>query len=189
MSDFCNVKATHIFSARNINVFAIYQDRNFNVTLANNFVKFWTTGSWCIFAEHSSCSMNKGVFPPMCCKRRQLRFEIARVVGKETTFLFPILFFAVFINNIALTLILRAKKRDFILFFLVVNSFLSVLLILGMLGENSADHTRKYFLGKKYSPEDTLNYIFLRKKGFDISVQIVSETNCMKCQNIFFWEK
>ena len=28
------------FSAKNINVFAILQDRNFNVTLANNFIKF-----------------------------------------------------------------------------------------------------------------------------------------------------
>ena len=28
------------FSSRNINVCAIFQDRNFNFTLANNFVKF-----------------------------------------------------------------------------------------------------------------------------------------------------
>ena len=28
------------FSAKNIDVFAIFQDRNFNVTLAYNFVKF-----------------------------------------------------------------------------------------------------------------------------------------------------
>ena len=28
------------FSAKKINVFAIFQDRNFNVTLANNIVKF-----------------------------------------------------------------------------------------------------------------------------------------------------
>ena len=34
---FFQQKATHIFSAKNINVFAIFQDRNFNVTLANNF--------------------------------------------------------------------------------------------------------------------------------------------------------
>ena len=32
-------RATHIFSAKNINVFVIFLDRNFNVTLANNFVK------------------------------------------------------------------------------------------------------------------------------------------------------
>ena len=36
---FCNTKATHIFSAKTINVLAIFQDRSFNVTLANN-VKF-----------------------------------------------------------------------------------------------------------------------------------------------------
>ena len=30
----------------NINVFAIFLDSNFNDTLANNFVKFWTTGPW-----------------------------------------------------------------------------------------------------------------------------------------------
>ena len=41
VSNFCNAKATHIFSAKiSTYVFAIFQDRNFNVTLANNFVKF-----------------------------------------------------------------------------------------------------------------------------------------------------
>ena len=40
VSNFCNGKTTHIFPAKNINVFAIFQDRNFNVKLANNFVKF-----------------------------------------------------------------------------------------------------------------------------------------------------
>ena len=30
---FCNVKATHIFQQKNINVVAIFQDRNFKVTL------------------------------------------------------------------------------------------------------------------------------------------------------------
>ena len=44
MSSFCNAKATHIFTAKNINVFAIFQNRNFNITLANNFVRFRTTG-------------------------------------------------------------------------------------------------------------------------------------------------
>ena len=34
VSSFCNAKAIHIFSAKNIAVFAIFQDRNFNVTLA-----------------------------------------------------------------------------------------------------------------------------------------------------------
>ena len=28
VSSFCNAKATHIFSAKNINVLAIFQDRN-----------------------------------------------------------------------------------------------------------------------------------------------------------------
>ena len=37
-------KATHIFfSAKNITVFAILQDRSFKVVLAYNFVKFWTS--------------------------------------------------------------------------------------------------------------------------------------------------
>ena len=35
----CNAKATHIFFNKNINVFAIFQDRNFNVTFADKFVK------------------------------------------------------------------------------------------------------------------------------------------------------
>ena len=33
-------KLLTIFSAKNINVFAIFQDRHFNVMLANSFVKF-----------------------------------------------------------------------------------------------------------------------------------------------------
>ena len=40
VSSFCNAKSTHIFSAKNINIIAIFQDRNFNIMLANNFVKF-----------------------------------------------------------------------------------------------------------------------------------------------------
>ena len=31
VSSFCNAKATHIFAAKTINVFAIFHDRNFNV--------------------------------------------------------------------------------------------------------------------------------------------------------------
>ena len=34
-----NAKATHIFLAKNINVFSIFQDRNFNINLAVNLVK------------------------------------------------------------------------------------------------------------------------------------------------------
>ena len=34
ISSFSNAKATFIFAARNINAFAIFQDINFNVTLA-----------------------------------------------------------------------------------------------------------------------------------------------------------
>ena len=40
VSSFCNAKAALIFSAKNINVFAMLQDRNFNVKLANSLVKF-----------------------------------------------------------------------------------------------------------------------------------------------------
>ena len=43
VSSFCNTKGTHIFTTKNINVFAIFQERNFNAMLANNFVKFLTT--------------------------------------------------------------------------------------------------------------------------------------------------
>ena len=39
-------KFEHIFSAKYINVFAIFQDRNFDVILTNNLVKFWTTRPW-----------------------------------------------------------------------------------------------------------------------------------------------
>ena len=41
VSSFCNAKATHIFAAnKNINAFAIFQDKNIKVTLTNSFVKF-----------------------------------------------------------------------------------------------------------------------------------------------------
>ena len=40
VSSFCNAKASHIFLVKNVSVFVMFQDRNFNVTLANNFVKF-----------------------------------------------------------------------------------------------------------------------------------------------------
>ena len=48
-------KATHIFSAKNMNVFAIFQDRNFNVTLANNFKCFEQMGP-SVLAKYSSFS-------------------------------------------------------------------------------------------------------------------------------------
>ena len=38
VSSFC--KATQMFSAKNVSVLAIFQDRNFNITLAYTFVKF-----------------------------------------------------------------------------------------------------------------------------------------------------
>ena len=40
---FAMQKLFTFFSANNINVFAIFQNRTFNVTLAYNLVKFWTT--------------------------------------------------------------------------------------------------------------------------------------------------
>ena len=40
VNGFCNAKAAHIFFSKIINFFAIYQDRNFNIMLANNFIKF-----------------------------------------------------------------------------------------------------------------------------------------------------
>ena len=39
---------TFFFAAKNINVFAVFQERNFNIKLTNNFVKFWTTGPRCV---------------------------------------------------------------------------------------------------------------------------------------------
>ena len=41
---FAMQKLLTFFQQKNINVLAIFQDRNFNITLANNFFKFWTTG-------------------------------------------------------------------------------------------------------------------------------------------------
>ena len=37
---FAAKNVTHIFSAKHINVFDIFQNRNFNIMLANNFIKF-----------------------------------------------------------------------------------------------------------------------------------------------------
>ena len=37
-------KLLTFFQQKKIKVFAIFQDRNFNVILANDFVKFWKTG-------------------------------------------------------------------------------------------------------------------------------------------------
>ena len=37
------VLAMHIFPSRHVIVFAIFQDRNFNIMLASNFLKFLTT--------------------------------------------------------------------------------------------------------------------------------------------------
>ena len=39
VNSFCAAKTTHIFSAKNTYVFAIFQDRNFDVMSANN-IKF-----------------------------------------------------------------------------------------------------------------------------------------------------
>ena len=39
-------KTTGILTAKTINIFAVFQDRNFNLLLGNNFVKLWTAGPW-----------------------------------------------------------------------------------------------------------------------------------------------
>ena len=44
-------KATHIFSTKSSNVSAIFQNRKFNIILANNFVTFWTAGLWKYLSE------------------------------------------------------------------------------------------------------------------------------------------
>ena len=40
VNSFSTTKLLRYFSTKNINVFALFEDRNFNVTLANDFVKF-----------------------------------------------------------------------------------------------------------------------------------------------------
>ena len=37
---FANAKATHIFSAKNISIYAIFNDKTFNDTLTNNIINF-----------------------------------------------------------------------------------------------------------------------------------------------------
>ena len=41
---FAMKKLLTFFQQQLFNVYATFQDRNYNVTLANNFVKFWKTG-------------------------------------------------------------------------------------------------------------------------------------------------
>ena len=64
---------------KNVNVFAIFQDRNFNITFANNFVKFWTTGSRLSFVnpcsawfreEQSAHEPGHSISYKMCAQRR-----------------------------------------------------------------------------------------------------------------------
>ena len=44
VSSLANAKATHIFSAKNISVFATFNDQNFNDTLTNDIVSFEQLG-------------------------------------------------------------------------------------------------------------------------------------------------
>ena len=37
---------------KNINIFPIFQDRNFNLALANNYL-FWTTEPWTVMKGHA----------------------------------------------------------------------------------------------------------------------------------------
>ena len=41
---FANAKATHIFSAKNISIYAIFSDQSFNDTLTNDIVSFEQLG-------------------------------------------------------------------------------------------------------------------------------------------------
>ena len=41
---FANAKATHIFFSKNISIYAIFNDQNFNSTLTNDIVSFEQLG-------------------------------------------------------------------------------------------------------------------------------------------------
>ena len=50
VSSFCNAKATHIFSAKNIRILCIESAKTVNEMTLNELVKLttlWTTGPWC----------------------------------------------------------------------------------------------------------------------------------------------
>ena len=51
-------KLLSFFSAKNTNVFAIFQDRNFNVTLANNFLSFEHLGPELLTIVHLKYVIN-----------------------------------------------------------------------------------------------------------------------------------
>ena len=51
---FANAKATHIFSAKNISLYAIFNDQSFNDTLANDIVSFKQLGPECNCAMQPS---------------------------------------------------------------------------------------------------------------------------------------
>ena len=44
---FANAKATHIFVSKNISVYAVFDDQNFNDTLTNDIVSFEQLGPDC----------------------------------------------------------------------------------------------------------------------------------------------
>ena len=48
---FANAKATHIFSAKNISIFAIFNDQSFNDMLTNNIVSFEQLGLHLLMGE------------------------------------------------------------------------------------------------------------------------------------------
>ena len=48
---FANAKATHIFFSKNISIYAIFDDQNFNYTLTNNIVSFEQLGPACRYSN------------------------------------------------------------------------------------------------------------------------------------------
>ena len=46
---FANAKATHIFFSKNISIYAIFNDQNFNDTLTNDIVSFEQLGPGCLW--------------------------------------------------------------------------------------------------------------------------------------------
>ena len=88
MSSFCTAKATHIFPAKNINVFAIFQDRNFYVKLASNFVKFCTDGPRQIERPEQHVGPQYRRFD-VAAKPKQRCYEVARFLGDQKQLIVP----------------------------------------------------------------------------------------------------
>ena len=77
VSSFCNAKATHIFSAKNIRMLCIESAKTVNEMTLNELVKLttlWTTGPWLIYDEWKR---NQILYQRRICAGHSISYKIA----------------------------------------------------------------------------------------------------------------